>query len=246
MEGQARGHRQGQRDRRRDRDRQVAGRAAVAVRRCGQRAARARGHDGRRRYADHHRRRRHRRTRRTAARRHGTGDPGPVGDRHPRRGRGRRAGPDRWPRTGRTHLGAGRLRPQDHHRRAASPQGCDPCERLRRDRSAGRADLDDDDADPGAGAVGRGHRRVGTGAHRRRRLERQRREGARQAAGPQAGQGPRRRPDHPGAVRRRWRRHPRRRGVRGSRWRAAAAAAPAYAPPLASARPASRSRGCGR
>ena len=86
VEGQARRHGQGQRDRRRDRDRQVAGRAAVAVRRRRQRAAGARGHDGRRRYADHHRRRRHRRTggpRRTAARRHGAGCPGPVGDRHP-------------------------------------------------------------------------------------------------------------------------------------------------------------------
>ena len=43
VEGQARRHRQGQRDRRRDRDRQVARRAAVAVRRRRHRAARRRG-----------------------------------------------------------------------------------------------------------------------------------------------------------------------------------------------------------
>ena len=48
LEGQGRRRRRDQRHRRRDRDREVAGRAAVAVRRHGDRAAGARGRDGRR------------------------------------------------------------------------------------------------------------------------------------------------------------------------------------------------------
>ncbi len=51
-------------------------------------------------------------------------DPSAIGT--PGEDAGRRAGPDRRPRTRRPHLGARRLRPADHHRRAASPQGRRP------------------------------------------------------------------------------------------------------------------------
>ena len=80
-----------------------------------------------------------------------------------------------------------------------------------------------------------------------RRLERRRREGAGQAAGAQAGQGPRRRPDHRDPVRRRRGRDPRRRRVGRSRHRGRRRRPHRRTPrrPV-SARPASRSRACGR
>ena len=78
-------------------------------------------------------------------------------------GRAGRAGADRRPGSRRAYVGAGRLRPAHDVGQAPPAQG-----RRRRDagcrvggrRAAGRADLDDDDAHPGAGAGARG-RRVG-------------------------------------------------------------------------------------
>ena len=120
-----------------------------------------RGHDGRRRHADHHRRRRLGRRyagrRRAAARRHGAGDPGrrrPIDT--PTERPGGRARPDRRPGARRPHLGARRLRPARRPAPARRPRkGATPRRRVRRHRAAGRADLDDDHAGPGAGADGR-------------------------------------------------------------------------------------------
>ena len=118
----------GQRDRRRDRDRQVAGRAAVAVRRRGHRAARA----PRARRSTSARRSSRSTTRAAGAARPAAAGAPPRGDlaRRPGRAGGRRsppgasgggrAGPDRRPGAGRPDRGAGRLRPADRPRPRAA------------------------------------------------------------------------------------------------------------------------------
>ena len=110
---------------RRDRDREVAGRAAVPVRRHGGRAVGRRGRDGRRRA------RRSSRSRPAMPRRHRPRRTGRARGRQPRRGpgadaqgrRGRRARADRRPRSRRPHLGAGRLRPTHDRGEAPPAQG---------------------------------------------------------------------------------------------------------------------------
>ena len=119
----------------------------------GGRAARARGHDGRRRHPDHHAW--------TTARRCSGGAGGAAAattwprrcrtsrrDRARRPRRARRAGPDRRPGAGRPDVGAGRLRPA-HHRRpcAGRARVRPPVQRVRGGGAAGRADVDDDHAD---------------------------------------------------------------------------------------------------
>ena len=112
------------------------------------RAARPRGHDGRRRHADHRGRRRQpaagappRRQRRRAttsapARPGGPDDPSMIGTAG--RGRGGRARPDRRSGAGRADVGAGRLRPA-HDRRPRAGRARARHAGARRSRAAARA-----------------------------------------------------------------------------------------------------------
>ena len=218
-------HGQGQRHRRRDRDRQVARRAAGPVRRHGDRAARRRGRDGRGRHADH--RRRHRRAGAPdhgagRARRRARSSPASRGQPGAEDGRRRAAAAEEeieegkiggTTSTGRTAVLVG--------------YGVKQTEAKRRPRKAGAA---------ARGSLAAPQRlrpsdvpASGGRPRARPRPPRPRaaqpvvgREGgapcAGQAAGPQARQGPRRRPGQRGRVGRGRHHHPRRRrGPRGRR-----------------------------
>ena len=194
MEGRARRRRRGQPGARRDRDREVAGRAAVAVRRHRRRAARRGGRDGRGR----HRRssgwipraaRSSCRLPATPTRRRGRPTTSTA------IGRACRLAPTRPPRRTRLRCRAGRLRLEGRARHLASP----PPATARRRRIR---------------ATPRRRRRRSCRRTRPRRPRRSRRigqPGHREAADPQARQGPGRRPHAGERHRARRRGHPRRR-----------------------------------
>ena len=189
LEGQGRRRHQGQRHRGRDRDRQVAGRAALAVRRHGQALHVPEGETVAGRHPDHLRRRRRRPTQPDAAATESAAYLAPTArDRHVQPGRDRRRGePD-----------AGRLRPASRGSRArAAPAGAT---RRPRTEAGAAAQLQLQGAfGPG---VRRHLRRRGAPTSRRCRAAPAaaptrlpaRTSRARQAAGAQARQGPRHRP----------------------------------------------------